>query len=203
VRKNLAFVGHTTTLSDKHVKESRFQFVISMIPTSPADFLVIPLFFLPPIRQLQRWIFVKSAGKYRFLQKRLTRRHTLNMFWINSMDKLLKVRCSDVWWKQCVDLLMYSSELILVDMSLVKVGTEWELEKIDSRDLERKTIFIVSQDAAEYAREVMHRFWPHEEAPPPLYVYTKRGKLLEPEAYQQESARIVSESHLWTRPETD
>lgn len=36
------------------------------------------------------------------------------------LDKTLKVKSSDTWWKQTIDLLMYSSHLIVVDLSWVK-----------------------------------------------------------------------------------
>jgi hypothetical protein len=197
VRKNVSFNGHTFTLADKYVKESRFAYVISWIPRGLEDIVFIPLFFIPAIRQLRRWVNVRGPRSYRFLKKRLARRFTLNMFWLKSINKVLKVRTADTWWKQCVDLLMYSCHLIVVDLSWVKQGTEWELAKIDRRDLERKTVFIAKEDAAEYAREVIAKFWPGTEAPPPLYVYCNSGKLLERESYARDVARIISESHLW------
>jgi hypothetical protein len=197
VRKNVSFNGHTFTLADKYVKESRFAYVISWIPRGLEDIVFIPLFFIPAIRQLRRWVNVRGPRSYRFLKKRLARRFTLNMFWLKSINKILKVRTADTWWKQCVDLLMYSCHLIVVDLSWVKQGTEWELAKIDRRDLERKTVFIAKEDAAEYAREVIAKFWPGTEAPPPLYVYLNSGKLLERESYARDVARIISESHLW------
>jgi len=73
---------------------------------------------------------------------------------------------------------------------------EWELNKIDERNLERKTVFIVAEDSAENALEVIAKFW-HLEAPPPLFVYNNRGKLLEHEGYEQAVAGIISQSHLW------
>ena len=44
---------------------------------------------------------------------------------------------------------------------------------------------------------VIARFWPHEKAPPPLYVYCKSGELLEREAFERDVARMLSDSHLW------
>jgi len=202
-QKNLSFYGHTITLSDKYLKESFWAYVVSWLPTGPESIVAIPLFFIPAVRQFQRWIKVSSPRGYRFLKKRLARRFTMNLFWISSFNKLLKVKCSDVWWRQAVDLLMYSCQVIVVDVSWVKEGTEWELEKIDRRDLERKTLFIVSENAADNARAVIHRFWPHEEAPPPLYIYQNSGKLLDYEGYHREVARIISESHLWDGPQKE
>lgn len=201
VKKNLAFRGHITTLADKYMKESRLAFIFMMIPKSPAEIVLFPLFLIPAVRQMQRWIYVGSAGSYRLLKNRQSRRFTLNMFWISSVQKLLKVRCSDTWWKNAVDLLMYTSQLIIVDLSLVKVGTEWELEKIDLRNLEKKTIFIVADDAADYARQVIAKFWPGDEAPPRLFLYQKRGNILDRDAYEYEAARIISQSHLWDGPQ--
>jgi hypothetical protein len=197
MRRNLAFHGHAITLADKYVKESFINYVVFWIPRSVPDIIVTVLFFIPWFRQFKRWLKVSSASSYGFLKKRLARRFTLNMFWQNAWTKLLKVKCSDTWWKRSVDLLMYSCHVIVVDLSWVKVGTEWELEKINGRDLERKTVFVVGEDAAEYAREVIERFWPHEESPPPLYVYRSSGRLLERAAFERDVARIVSTSHLW------
>jgi hypothetical protein len=197
MQKNVAFNGHVITLADKYVKESLFNYVIFWIPRSVPDIIVMVLYVIPAIRQFKRWLKVSSAHSYGFLQNRLARRFTMNMFWQSGFTKLLKVKCSDTWWKQCVDLLMYSCHIIIVDLSRVKVGTEWELDKIDRRDLERKTVFVVGEEAADYAQDVIARFWPHEEAPPPIYVYRSSGKLLEREAFERDVARIVSESHLW------
>ena len=71
-----------------------------------------------------------------------------------------------------------------------------ELDKIDERDLERKTVFIVAEESAEYASKVITKFW-HQEAPPPLFVYNNKGKLLEQEGYELAVAGIISQSHLW------
>jgi hypothetical protein len=204
MKKNVSYHGHTITLSDKYVKESFWNHVLFWIPRSPYDIPVLILFFIPPIRQFKRYLKVSSARSYGFLQNRLARRFTMNMFWQNAFNKLLKVKCSDTWWKQCVDLLMYSCQLIVVDLSWVKVGTEWELDKINRRDLEEKTVFVVGEDAADYAREVIAKFWHDAEAPPPLYVYVNSGKLLDQrEAFERDVARIISESHLWEGvPET-
>ena len=162
-RKNLAFVGHTFALSDCHVKESFLSLVNWWIPRSLLDLVLIPLFFIPAFRQLLRWVHVRNARSYGFLVTRLSRRRTLNMFWLHSWNKMLRVKCADTWWRQTVDLLMYASQLIVVDVSLVKSGSEWELEKINTRDLEGKAVFIVSEHKVDYAREVIARFWPGDE----------------------------------------
>ena len=197
VNKNVAFNGHTFTLADRFVKESRLAFLTTFIPRGPEDAILIPLFFIPGIRQFKRWINVTGSRSYRFLQKRLRRRFTLNMFWLSSYTKVLKVKSSDTWWKACIDLLMFSSHVIVVDLSWVKPGTEWELEKINMRDLEDKTVFVVAEQNIEYARDVVARFWPADEPPPELHVYRKSGKLLDRDAYERDVARTIAESHLW------
>jgi len=83
---------------------------------------------------------------------------------------------------------------------LVKQGTEHELERIKTRNLELKTLFVVAEGKAEYAREVISRFWPEGKQPPPLYMYRASGELLDRETYHRDVARIISESHLWQLP---
>jgi len=204
VRKNVAFHGHTFTLADKYVKESRFLYWVNHVPRSPVDIVLIPLMlFFKPLRQLQRWIRVSGAGSYGLLHDRMSRRFTLNYLWLFSWNKMLMVRSSDAWWKPCIDLLMYSSQLIIVDLSWVKQGTEWELDQINRRDLEGKSVFIVPQEKAEYAREIIARFWPDDEPPPPLHEYDGSGRLVNRVAYEEDVASIVSESHLWDGPGQD
>jgi len=202
VRKNLTHRGHTFTLADKHVKESRLMFFLSVMPKGPEDLVILPFSLLvPPLRQLHRWLNVTSPRRYEFLRNRLSRRKTLNKLsgdkWLN---KIMSIKSSDEWWQQCIDLLMYSCEIIVVDLSLVKEGTEWELEKINVRDIEGKTIFVVHEEARAYAREVIADFWPSTEAPPPLFVFSDKGELAEKDVFDQTIARIVSTSHLWVAP---
>ena len=58
-------------------------------------------------------------------------------------------------------------------------------------------MFIVSEDKVDYAREVIARFWPGDEAPPPLHVYSPWGAVRDREAYHRDVARMISSSHLW------
>lgn len=197
VRKNMAFHGHTFLLSDRYVKESKWIYIMSFVPRSPVDIAIILVFFIPYFRQLKPWLNVTNVRRYRFLQTRLQRRFTLNSFWIQSFRKLNRIKCSDTWWRQTVDLLMYNTQVIVVDLSWVKSGTEWELGKIHARQLENKTLFVVAADKAEYAQEVIRHFWP-DRSPPPLHQYDAAGRVANPDAYNRDMARIISTSHLWS-----
>jgi hypothetical protein len=199
-KRNLSFTGLTFTLSDRYVKESRLEHILNMIPLSLSELVLLPLSFIPYFRQMKRYLYVKSGRSWNFLKRRLKQRTTLIHFWRASRQKPLSTRCSDTWWKSVVDLLMYSCEIIVVDLSWVKSGTEWELDKIDARDLEGKTVFVVSEPKHEHALEVVRHFWPGPEAPPPLFVFDNKGRVSDAEGLQKELARIVSDSHLWEEP---
>ena len=93
---------------------------------------------------------------------------------------------------------MYNSQVIIVDLSWVKSGTEWELGKIHARLLENKTLFVVAADKAEYAEGVIKQFWP-DGSPPPLHRYNAGGRVSDHDAYNRDMARITITSLLWSQ----
>ena len=76
------------------------------------------------------------------------------------------IRSTDSWWKLCIQMLLQSCEIIVVDVSKVKQGTDWELNQIRAKSLLSKSIFVVSEDAAEQAGPILERYFDAAEMPP-------------------------------------
>lgn len=190
IRRNVIFSGHVFTLADQHMKESLFLYLISFVPLSPEGLLM--LFLYPWVKRSRRRIYIKKASDFRALQKRLGSRWLLNGFWTNSWrDKIRKVRTVDRWWQRCIDLLAVTSDVILIDLTLVKAGTRWELSTLRDRELEEKAIFIVQQEQLEHAQAVLAEYWPNA-ALPRIYAYDEKGQLESHADFAYHFAHVIS-----------
>lgn len=190
IRRNVIFSGHVFTLADRHLKESLFLYIISFVPTSPEGVLMLLLY--PWVKRTRRRIFVKKASDFRALKKRLGSRRLLNTFWTNSWwDKIRKVRTVDSWWQRSIDLLAVNCDVILVDLTLVKAGTRWELSTLRDQKLEEKAIFIVQKERLEHGNAVLAEYWSGASLPA-LYCYDEKGRLESSGDFTSGFAKAVS-----------
>lgn len=191
VQRNLCHTGHVTTLADQHLKESALVHFWETLPKSPEEIVLRFLFLFRLVDDPRRRLFIKTAYHYRVLKRRLASRFILNLFWASSFDTIRKIRTTDQWWRRCIDLMSASSEVILVDLTVVKSGTRWELSKISGERIGFKAIFIVQESRFEVAREILAEYWPAE-TPPHIHVYDERGKLADPKAFANRLASVIS-----------
>jgi hypothetical protein len=190
IRRNVTFSGHVFTLADRHMKESLFLHIMSFVPLSPEGFLM--LFLYPWSKRSRRRIYVKRAADFRALQARLGGRRRLNIFWANSWaDKIRKVRTVNRWWQRCIDLLATHCEVIIIDLTVVRSGTRWELSTLRDRGLEPKAVFIVQRGQLEPARAVLAEYWP-DAILPRIYAYDEEGRAEKFDAFADDFANILS-----------
>lgn len=69
------------------------------------------------------------------------------------------IRSSDAWWQLCVLMLMYSCDAIVIDLSLVKSGTEWELNEIKSRAFLNKCMFVVNENSEHAFEDTISQYF--------------------------------------------
>jgi hypothetical protein len=154
VKKNLSPLGHVFTLSDKYFKRPIFSIGFFLAYWSPLYWA--PMLILVP------WDFVRgrldrssiggqirvwSARDFSKLATRVTDRVSCNTQVMATARRAVLVRTSDAWWKQVIRLLMVSADAIVVDLSDVTAGTEWELDRVVEFGFLPKTVFIVRRDA--------------------------------------------------------
>ncbi|MEM8921829.1 MAG: hypothetical protein AAGB25_10675, partial [Pseudomonadota bacterium] len=156
--------GHIVTLSDKHIRRARFAWLTYLIPT---NFLSLALIFIwLPLRLILRQFnrskhgaaFVGNARDYRNLAKRLRDRMALNMEVALTSKEAFIVRTDDDWWKLVVSLLMNSADVMVVDLSNVTQGTQWELERLDRLGFFERAVLTVRDDREAAARAAMSGF---------------------------------------------
>jgi hypothetical protein len=154
VKRNLSPLGHVFTLSDRHFRRPWLSLQALFANGSPT--------FWTPIVILAPWDLVRgrfngssaggrmrvwSAKDFRRFAQRVTERVACNTQVMATGRRTVMVRTSDAWWRHVVRLLMLSADAIVVDLSDVTEGTEWELDRLVELGLLDRTVFVVRQDA--------------------------------------------------------
>jgi hypothetical protein len=155
--------GHVASLSDKYIKRDTFGWLgtaaLSLSNPLAAIWFVIGM----PIRFVWRLFdrsamgpaVVLNARDYRNLAKRLRDRIGLNIQVATTSKEAFLVRTSDAWWQMVVHLLMDSSDALVVDLSQVSSGTEWELDVIREEQTQARCVFVSIWGRAEEAEALL------------------------------------------------
>jgi len=154
VSRYLSRLGHVFVLSDSRYRRPFFRWSTWM-------FYWLPTFWAPKL-VLIPWDFIRgrfnksSAGgpmriwnaqDYRRFGERVSERVSCNAQVMATSRRSIMVRTSDDWWQNVILLLMQSADLIVVDLSDLTTGTEWELDRLVEYGLLERTVFIVRKDA--------------------------------------------------------
>ena len=138
-------------------------------------------------------LMVRNDDEYQTLIADINNRYMSNVFWRLSFSRIRSIKAADEWWQRCVNYLIIWCDVIVVDLTVVKAGTLWELEKIRDDGLSYKAVFIVHEDAYEKGRQYLTRYWLPNDTPF-VFRYSSRGRLLEEEPFLIRVARIRSSS---------
>lgn len=191
--------GHVASLADKHIRRSRFGW-LSMALMAPGNPLAAAWLLIgAPVRFIYRLFdrsamgpaVVLNARDYRNLARRLRDRIGLNLQVATISKEAFLVRTSDAWWKLVVRLLLDSSDVIVVDLSQVAEGTEWELAQIAAEAMAPRCVFVSvwGQEAA--ARAALARF----DIIAPLHLYAPDGAMLKRAAFRAAMLGAMRATH--------
>jgi hypothetical protein len=161
--------GNIFTLSDKNFKPNFIVTVLGLIGW-PFIFLVNPIF-----RGSRRVGRIKNDKTFYKLAKFIASPIGIRVSNGISCGQAFNIQCKDSWWKCCVSLLLDTSDIVLVDLSKVKHGTEWEIEEIVRRNLVYRCLFVAAQDGGESAREVLARYFGSIATGIAIYLYDRHG----------------------------
>ena len=142
--------GHVATLSDKHIRRDAFGWVHGAILSLSNPIALVWFVLGLPIRFVWRLFdrsamgpaVVLNARDYRNLARRLRDRIGLNAQVALVSKEAFMVRTSDGWWRMSAQLLMDSSDVIVVDLSHVTAGTAWELDVIQAAKDTPRCVFV-------------------------------------------------------------
>lgn len=165
VKRNLSPMGHVFALSDRYFRRSAFDLTPLLMYWSPTFW--VPILVLVPLDFIRGRlngssaggrITVRSSTDFRQFGRRIIDRVSCNTQVLTTGRRTIPVHASDTWWKHVARFLMESADVIVVDLSDVTEGTEWELDRLVEFALLDRTVFIVRKDAQDALAETFKRF---------------------------------------------
>lgn len=172
VRRHVGLLGHTYTLSDQNYRPN---FVLAAL-NRVFDWVLTVLG--PLLRPSLRVTSVKDERTFLILSDFLLRTATPSFQGLLCSDQAFNIRTTDQWWKRCIDLLMWSSDLIVMDISRVSTGSAWEVTELARRGLLERCVFIAQ---AGYQAEGLASIAPllPRDVQPHVYVFDGSGNFAE------------------------
>lgn len=189
VRKNLGHIAYVFTLSDRNYKPGFVDtFVFRLI--SGGFEMIIMLFFGLFFSNSRRVGSVTSNWRMYRLARNLLRQYDLATWSLVTGGQAFNIRSTDSWWKLCIQILMNSCEIIVVDLSRVKEGTAWELSELDRRGLMSKCLFVARADNQGSVSEVLEQYF-DPRAQPVVHYYRDNGALADRAQFEVELQHLV------------
>lgn len=199
ISRELRPFGHVATLSDKHIRRDYWGWLHQLVLSVGNPLALILLIITTPIRFAWRLFdrsamgpaTVLNARDYRNLAKRLRDRMGLNLQVALVAKEAFMVRTSDGWWRLVAQLLMDSADAIVVDLSQVSAGTEWELDIIQTQKLEARCVFVALWGKAQEASQHLRA----RAIDAPLFHYAPDGEIQDRAAFRAAMLGAVRATH--------
>lgn len=114
---------------------------------------------------------VRSERQLDAMRRRLNKRTGFSLPALWAQDNPIQIVSSDAMWQEVVAEFFHACDLVLMDLSVVKQGSEWEIGQLAQRAMLASTIFVCSRDATAEAIVKMKEIG----AQTPLYIYDRAG----------------------------
>ena len=197
VLKHLGPQGLVFTLEDRNYKP---HWIIAIIGGALGAYYYV---IGPLIRPALRIATVKSERRYAKLALSLTDLWMPSFRSFVNGGQAFNIRCTNDWWQTTIDLLMNSSEIIVMDVSRVSKGSAWEIDRLEARGLLPKCIFIVQSGHEGDGMEGVTRLLPAALVPT-LFTYEESGEFVDRAAFANAvKAHMQSALATWGRPTQD
>jgi hypothetical protein len=180
--RQFGIFGNVFTLSDHNYRPNRIINVIQGL----VNFSAIVLG--PVFRSSTRGARVKNERTFLKFARFLHRRFLPNYQSFMVGEQACNIKTTNQWWKLCIDLMMNSSELIIMDVSHVGTGSAWEIGSLDRRGFLRGCIFMAQEGYETVGIEKLSQILGAGRAPK-IFVYRPNGEFLEPDELKAEIHR--------------
>lgn len=182
VIREFGFYGNVFTLSDRNYRPSLILDGIGRLVD--LSFIAIG----PVFRRSPRGGRVKSERTFLNLARMLHKCFSPNFRSFVVGDQACNIKSHNQWWKLCIDLMINSSELIVMDVSHVGAGSEWEIAHLDRRGFVYDCIFIAQNGYETLGVEALARILEGRPVPK-VFLYRSRGEFLELNEFNAELHR--------------
>lgn len=187
VQRHVGFLGFTYTLADADVVAHEMQHrVLGAIPGVNV---------LTPRR-----FGARTRGELMQLTASLDETMRRTWGWLFSRRRLFVVPASDTFWRDAVQLLIESADVVLVEVSETAPGVVWEFEQLRRSAAGAGVVFLARPDRRENAQRSVDHFF-HRRADQ-LFTYDERGALTDERGFlravaQGLAAREMSVGDKW------
>jgi hypothetical protein len=168
VRQDLGPLGPVFTLSDRTYKPNPLLTMAALI-TWIARVVIAPL-----LRQTISFARVSTEMGFSVVAVTLFNRWWLSLNSFLTGGQAFTIRSTDPWWQNVIDLLMHSSDIIIMDVSRVSEGSTWEIHRLEADILVRKCIFIVQELHQQEGADSIGHLFPAD-SQPDIFVYDDEG----------------------------
>jgi hypothetical protein len=198
VRNHLGLQATVITLEDRYYKPK----VIGGSFGMPLDSFTLgtPLHVVYQLfkRSPSRLVTVRSERSYLQLALLLARAAGSRTFLTGSAFSILS---TNAWWQRVVDLLIDRSDFIVMDVSRIREGSGWEIDRLEERGLLGKCIFVVQSGYEGDSVQDITRLLPATLVPE-LFVYERNGSFVDAKAFNAALARYMETAlSKWGAPD--
>ena len=191
-RRYIGPFGSVFTLSDRNYRPSITLDLLKL-------FGQLRHFVAPLLRPSLRVASVWNDASYRGLASTLASNAILDLKSVYAGGQAFNVASANNWWKNCIDLLLHSTDIIVMDISRVQDGSAWEIVRLSRRDALDRTIFVAHVDHAEAARQALEKHLPRG-ASPQIMLYSESGRFLQAEHFERAIEEALSKALARTQP---
>ena len=191
---HLGQAGYVFTLSDRHYKPNLW---VRLFAELGGFFALLAMYVASPILRTSRRIAtIKGERSFRGLQKKLLHELRPAIYSFLAGEQAFNIRSTDAWWQLSIRLLMHSCDAIVVDLSKVKTGTEWELRELHRRSLLEKCIFVAVESSCNALAQAIEANFDRQR-PPRVFLYGENGQLIAPDAaFFAERLQLLMQARL-------
>jgi hypothetical protein len=182
ILRHVSGAGYIYTLSDVALKPlPRSNLLVMGLQSglfAPIVFAVAPIF--RPVLPLNK--VVDEPSYMTFTGVKPTRfQSILNIF---SGGQPFAIQSTDEWWHFCINILITKCNVILIDLTLVKDGTEYELIQIARLDLIHKCLFLVDVHCHARAKATIEKYFDRTDSIK-LYLIDENGVIAHPSEFKK------------------
>jgi hypothetical protein len=176
VRDRLAPLGYVYTLSDRNYRPST---TMSLM----AFFGQVRHVLAPILRPSLRLATVSDESSFRDLLVALSPGFEISAKSAYAGGQAFNIRSTDNWWKRCIDVMIHSTEIIVMDVSRVSTGSTWEIVQMRRRALLDKCVFIVQEQYQQDGAQLLRELLPGGSMPR-IHAFRSTGEFLDLQAFQ-------------------
>ena len=191
---NLAGRGYIYTLSDKTFGVNKVVvlfYIVSLllqIGYNSISFLISPF-----VRDVTSIGVITDEYSYSGFVEAIENWPTKSHMYYNAYSggQAFTISSSNEWWTFCINAMILRSDIIIIDLSMVKQGTEHELTVISKFELQNKCILLSLISTEDHARNIISSYF-EDDNQSHLHLFHEGGTLVEPERFHIEFVRILN-----------